>query len=114
MANAKDAGQDWITAATNAGLQCNDVPSANSIAVWSGHVPYVEVDPTTKGFVLNEANCRTNKRFADKYDPVNPENTQSPPNTWGGGYDGKPEPLSTVMTILANAKETFLGYIHLS
>jgi surface antigen len=124
-----NAGQPWIDAA-NAAYQAGRLPSApdmtpsaNSIAVWSGHVAYVE-SVTTKvvsgntivtGGFLNEANCTSYKKFADNNDPEFPENTdQSGPPVWGGGYDGKTEPLSTVMNWLAAAHETFLGYIHRS
>ena len=83
----------WIN---DAKLPVDNQPRNNSIAVWQGHVAYVEtvvVDSVT----INEANVKTHNG-----------------STYGGGYDGKPKTLTaTAMKNRGALIGKFLGYIHL-
>ena len=116
------AGQAWINALGKLGYGPPDsTPSANSIAVWSGHVAFVEDAETTvvKGKAitsvkLNEANCYHYPGFAYTDDP---QNTAKSKIGWGDGYDGSVTGWlspQTMTTWLDSVGENFLGYIHLT
>jgi hypothetical protein len=103
-------------------LRADDKPTPNSIAVWAGHVAYVE-NVTTSGTVtyvtFNQANAlgyNKGHNFADLYDPIDPENTDTKngPPVWGGGYDGTYLVRTTAQmmkTVVPGS--AFFGYVHL-
>ena len=100
-----DAGQPWIDAANNSAHRytVSPTPRANSIAVWSGHVAYVEsVNGST--VVISEANRDSYNSYAAVNDPTGAY-------TWGGGYDGNQKYL-TVSSMKTYNGQTLLGYIY--
>lgn len=58
LPNFGNAG-NWYNAAANAGYYVDQYPSANSIAVWSGHVGYVDdYDPATNMIFVEQGGMR--------------------------------------------------------
>lgn len=82
------------------------VPRANAIAVWTGHVAYVEA-ASGGNVTINEANVTSFSSYAGNNDPSGA--------WWGGGYDGN-GPQTMTADHLATGRTgvgTFLGYIYL-
>lgn len=114
---SSSAGQKWIDALKGS-YTVDKTPSANSIAVWSGHVAYVERvtgsgDSAT--LYLTEANFLSFGKYADLNDPQNTQDPNATKPWWGGGleYGGSTKSITASEMNSRIKGQTFLGYIHL-
>lgn len=108
------AGKKWIESLKGT-YSVDMTPAANSVAVWSGHVAYVESvtgSGSNSTILLTEANWSSHDKYADLNDPKNNPDPNATSPWWGGGFDGNTKSFTPYQ--MTTRGQAFLGYIHLA